>query len=72
MHYKNLNRTATLPISLKCLEENLKIDRRITRFVLPVGANMNMDGPALYEAMAAIVIAQMNNIPLSFVQILTI
>lgn len=34
--------SATLPITFKCLEENLGIDRRVTRFVLPVGATINM------------------------------
>lgn len=56
---------ATLPITFKCLEENNGIDKRVTRFVLPVGATVNMDGTALYEAVAAIFIAQMNGIYLS-------
>jgi len=47
------------------LEENNGIDRRITRFVLPVGATINMDGTALYEAVAAIFIAQTNNMNLN-------
>ncbi|OWK04658.1 hypothetical protein Celaphus_00002531 [Cervus elaphus hippelaphus] len=50
--------SATLPITFKCLLENNHIDRRIARFVLPVGATINMDGTALYEAVAAIFIAQ--------------
>ncbi|CAL8386876.1 unnamed protein product [Boreogadus saida] len=64
--------SATLPVTFKCLEENNKIDKRVTRFVLPVGATINMDGTALYEALAAIFIAQVNNMEMNFGQILTI
>ncbi|KAM8999799.1 excitatory amino acid transporter 5 isoform 1-T1 [Sarcophilus harrisii] len=64
--------SATLPITFKCLLENNHIDRRIARFVLPVGATINMDGTALYEAVAAIFIAQVNNYELDLGQIITI
>ncbi|KAK1340024.1 hypothetical protein QTO34_018588 [Cnephaeus nilssonii] len=64
--------SATLPITFKCLLENNHIDRRVARFVLPVGATINMDGTALYEAVAAIFIAQVNNYELDFGQIVTI
>uniref|UniRef100_K7F257 Amino acid transporter n=1 Tax=Pelodiscus sinensis TaxID=13735 RepID=K7F257_PELSI len=64
--------SATLPITFRCLEGNIGVDRRITRFVLPVGATINMDGTALYEALAAIFIAQVNNYELDFGQIITI
>ncbi|XP_062917575.1 excitatory amino acid transporter 2-like [Mobula hypostoma] len=62
----------TLPVTFRCLEENLHIDRRVTRFVLPIGATINMDGTALYEAVAAIFIAQMNGIMLDPGQIITV
>ena len=63
---------ATLPVTFRCLEENLDIDKRVTRFVLPVGATVNMDGTALYEAVAAIFIAQMNNIQFNFGEVIIV
>ncbi|XP_070573459.1 excitatory amino acid transporter-like [Ptychodera flava] len=62
----------TLPVTFRCLEENNKVDKRVTRFVLPIGATVNMDGTALYEAVAAIFIAQMNGINLSAGSIVTV
>ncbi|KAM8985009.1 excitatory amino acid transporter 3 isoform 1-T1 [Ara ararauna] len=64
--------SATLPVTFRCAEEKNFIDKRITRFVLPVGATINMDGTALYEAVAAIFIAQLNDLQLNTGQIVTI
>lgn len=54
---------------MACLEEKNKIDVRVSRFVMPIGATINMDGTALYEAVAAIFIAQLKGMELSFGQI---
>jgi len=64
--------TAALPVTFRCLEENLGLDQRVTRFVLPVGATVNMDGTALYEAVAVIFIGQMNGVSLSIGQVITV
>ncbi|XP_063872264.1 excitatory amino acid transporter-like isoform X2 [Scylla paramamosain] len=64
--------SATLPITFRCLEENNKIDKRVTRFVLPVGATINMDGTALYEAVGSIFIAQMYGIHLGPGELVTV
>ncbi|KAI1714773.1 sodium:dicarboxylate symporter family domain-containing protein [Ditylenchus destructor] len=63
---------ATLPVTFKALEGNLKIDRRVTRFVLPLGATISMDGTALYEAVAVIFVAQLHNVQLTLLELLTI
>ncbi|XP_068946891.1 excitatory amino acid transporter 3 [Petaurus breviceps papuanus] len=64
--------SATLPVTFRCAEEKNKVDKRITRFVLPVGATINMDGTALYEAVAAVFIAQLNDLDLDIGKIITI
>lgn len=58
--------SATLPITIACLENNNGIDPRVARFVLPIGATINMDGTALYEAVAAIFMAQYEGLDLNF------
>ena len=51
--------TASLPVSIRCITENLNVDKHIARFVLPVGATLKMDGTAMYEAMAALFVANL-------------
>jgi Na+/H+-dicarboxylate symporter len=60
--------SATLPVGLRCVTENLKVNKNIAGFVLPVGATLNMDGTALYEAIAALFIANLCGIELSITQ----
>lgn len=57
---------ATLPVSMECLEENAKLPERITSFVMPIGATVNMDGTALYEAVAVMFIAQAYGVEMTF------
>jgi len=64
--------SATLPVTVNSLEQGNKIDPRISRFILPIGATINMDGTALYEAVAAIFIAQMVGMNPSLGQIIII
>ena len=60
--------SATLPISLRCAEQNLHVKRDIASFVIPLGATVNMDGTALYEAAAALFIANLVGIELNGLQ----
>ncbi len=55
---------ATLPVTMECSEKNLGINKEITSFVLPLGATINMDGTSLYQAVAAVFIAQAYGIDL--------
>merc|ERR550519_1916557 len=64
--------SATLPVTINLLETKNHIDPRVCRFVLPIGATINMDGTALYEAVAAIFISQVNGMDLSIGQVLAI
>jgi Na+/H+-dicarboxylate symporter len=64
--------SATLPVTINLLEEKNGVDPRIARFVLPIGATINMDGTALYEAVAALFIAQVRNMPMSIGQVIAI
>ncbi|XP_034473991.1 excitatory amino acid transporter isoform X2 [Drosophila innubila] len=63
---------AALPITFRCMNDKLRMDPRITRFVLPIGCNINMDGTALFIAVASIFIAQMSGMVLGFGELLTV
>ncbi len=63
---------ATLPVTMECVEENLGVDKKITSFVLPIGATVNMDGTCLYQAVAVVFLAQLHMIDLTLGQQLTI
>lgn len=56
---------ATLPVTMECVEHNLGVDKKISSFVLPIGATVNMDGTSLYQAIAVVFLAQMHMIDLT-------
>ncbi len=56
---------ATLPLTMDCLDKRAGVDRKISNFVLPLGATVNMDGTALYESIAVIFIAELMGIDLT-------
>lgn len=60
--------SATLPLTIDAVEHNSGVSNKISSFVLPLGATVNMDGTALYECMAAMFIAQVYGVDLSFGQ----
>jgi Na+/H+-dicarboxylate symporter len=60
--------SATLPVTLRCVENNLKVNKDVAGFVVPLGATVNMDGTALYEAMAALFVANLVGLDLNLVQ----
>lgn len=62
----------TLPVTIRCLEENLNMDQRVTRVALPIASTLTLEGTALYEAVAAIFIAQVYNMDLGVAEIVII
>ena len=63
---------ATLPVTLECVNDNLKVDEQVSQFTLPIGATVNMDGTSLYQAVAVIFLAQFHFVDLSIAQQATI
>jgi Na+/H+-dicarboxylate symporter len=64
--------SATLPVSMHCVQENLGVSKNITSFVIPLGSTVNMNGAALYQGMAVIFIANAYGIDLTLQQLVTI
>jgi Na+/H+-dicarboxylate symporter len=63
---------ATLPVTMECVEKNLGVNEEVASFVLPVGSTINMDGTSLYQAVAAVFIAQALGLGLDWTDQLTI
>jgi Na+/H+-dicarboxylate symporter len=64
--FSTASSSATLPLTIECVEKNAGVSNRTSSFVLPLGATVNMDGTALYECVAAIFIAQAYGLDLDF------
>src|SRR5699024_11714147 len=62
----------TLPVTMKNTQENLGVSNKISSFVLPLGATINMDGTAIYQGVAVVFIAQFYGLDLTFMQLLTV
>jgi Na+/H+-dicarboxylate symporter len=70
--FSSSSSAATLPLNMRTVQDKLGVSERVTSFVLPLGATVNMDGTALYQGVAAAFIAQVYGLPLSFEDHLTI
>jgi len=70
--FSTASSSATLPLSMEAVEHKSGVSNKITSFTLPLGATVNMDGTALYECVAAMFIAQVYGIDLSFTEQLLI
>lgn len=70
--FSSSSSSATLPVTMDCLENRAGVSNKISSFVVPLGATVNMDGTALYECAGVLFIAQLLGIPLDFNQQLLI
>jgi len=70
--FSTASSSGTLPLTMECVEKNAGVSNKTAGFVLPLGATINMDGTALYECVAAMFIAQVYGLDLSFAQQFTV
>lgn len=70
--FSTCSSSATLPVSMHCARENLGVSPGMTNFILPLGSTVNMNGAAIFQATAALFVAQAFNIALSPIQVVTV
>lgn len=70
--FSTASSAGTLPVTLKNTQENLGVSNKISSFVLPLGATINMDGTAIYQGVAVVFIAQFYGLDLTLMQLLTV
>lgn len=59
---------ATLPVSMRCVQDNAGVSKKTASFAMPLGSTVNMDGTALYECVAVVFVAQVFNVEMSFIE----
>lgn len=64
--FSTTSSAATLPMTIQCVEQRAGVSRRVSSFVLPIGASVNTDGTALYECVAVMFLAQLSGVSLDF------
>lgn len=64
--FSTASSSATLPVTMRCVQENAGVSKRTSSFTLPLGATVNMDGTALYECVAVIFVAQVMGVEMAF------
>ena len=72
MAFSTASSGATLPVTLRCVGKKVGVSNRVSSFVIPMGATVNMDGTALFECVGVMFIAQVLGVPLGFGQQMTI
>lgn len=70
--FSTCSSSATLPVSMRCVQKNLGVSKDITSFVLPLGTTLNMNGAALYQGMSAVFVAQAFGIELGWAGIFAV
>ncbi len=70
--FSSSSSAATLPVTIRCVEQGVGVDEEVSSFALPLGATINMDGTGLYQGVAAVFIANALGMPLDLGQQLTI
>ncbi|MEM7013473.1 MAG: dicarboxylate/amino acid:cation symporter, partial [Verrucomicrobiota bacterium] len=70
--FSTASSSGTLPVTLRGLQENVGVSNKVSSFVLPLGATVNMDGTALYECVAVLFISQVLGLQLTFAEQLTV
>ncbi|MEX1012316.1 MAG: dicarboxylate/amino acid:cation symporter [Waddliaceae bacterium] len=72
MAFSTSSSSASLPVSMHCVQENLGVSKNVSNFVLPLGSTVNMNGSGIFQGMAVLFIAQAYGIELSYISLLTI